>query len=186
MPNPLAAVAQRCAVHPSRSAVDSCPTCDRPRCGADGRSGLPGCLACRPTLAAPAPLRSPQTGPEPYVRAALGGSFAAVVGGLVTSEYIGAPYFAYIAPFLVGVLCGAVMLRAAGTTGAGTVGRRVRALALVYAALGVGVGFKLVPGGGSPWSPVLEVVPAYVCAVLGAVLWTWPAKRRPMAPNPAG
>ena len=109
-----------------------------------------------------------------------------MLGGLVSSEYIGAPYFAYIAPFLVGVLCGAVMLRAAGSTGAGQLGRRVRLLTVVYAVLGVGVGFKLVPGGGSAWHPVLEVAPAYVCAVLGAVLWTWPAKRRPAAPDRTG
>ena len=104
----------------------------------------------------------------------------------MSSEYIGAPYVAYIAPFLVGVLCGAVMLRAAASTGAGPVGSRVRALAVVYAVLGVGVGFKLVPGGGSAWHPVLEVAPAYVCAVLGAVLWTWPAKRRPAPPDRTG
>lgn len=171
--------ARRCAVHPSRSAVDLCPTCARPRCGADAPPGLPGCASCRPVPAAGRhAARRSFGGVESYVRAAVAGSFAAVLGGLVCSEYIGAPYFDFIAPCLVGVLCGVVMLRAAGIPGAAVSSSRVRALAAVYAVLGVGVGFKVVPGGGSALSPVLDVGPSYVCAVLGAVLWTWPAKRR--------
>ena len=178
MPNDPVAVARRCAVHPSRRAVDRCPTCARPRCGAEALPGAQGCRACGPVPVAAGVRTGPGPGLEPYVRAALAGSFTAVLGGLVSSEYIGAPYFAFIAPFLVGVLCGVVMLRAAGTTGTGTRVGQVRALAAVYAVLGVGVGFKLVPGGGSALHPVLEVGPPYVCALLGAVLWTWPARPR--------
>ena len=172
----------RCAMHPGRAAVDACPVCLRPCCGVDLLDGQPGCGSCRRAVedaalrasAPPAVL----PGLEPYIRAALAGTFAAVLGGLVTSEYIGAPFFAYVAPFLVGVLCGGAALRSARTDGRGVLGGRIRAIGVAYALLGVGVGFKVVPGGGSAFSPVSGVVLPYLCAAVGAVLWTMPPKRR--------
>ena len=171
----------RCAVHPGRAAVDTCPVCSRSRCGADLLEGHPGCGSCRGLV--DATVRSEVapaawSGVEPYVRAALAGTFAAVLGGLVTSEYIGAPFFAFVAPFLVGVLCGGAALRSAQTDGRGVLGGRIRAIGVAYALLGVGVGFKVVPGGGSAFSPVTSVLLPYLCAVAGAVLWTMPPKRR--------
>ena len=105
---------------------------------------------------------------ERYVRAALAGFFAAIAGGFVTSEYIGAPFFAFVAPFLVGVLCGGAVLRAADSDGRGTVGGRIRRIAVLYAVLGVALGFTVVPGGGSAFFPVGEVLGPYLCAALGA------------------
>ena len=178
---PAPAAAQlRCAMHPGRAAVDTCPVCLRSRCGADLLDGKSGCGSCRgavdAALRAAVPAALP--GLEPYVRAALAGNLAAVLGGLVTSEYIGAPFFAFVAPFLVGVLCGGAALRSARTDGRGLVGGRIRVIGVGYALLGVGVGFKVVPGGGSAFSPVTSVVLPYLCAAVGAALWTMPPKRR--------
>ena len=95
----------------------------------------------------------------------------------MASEYIGTALFSLLVPFLVGVLCAGATRRAGQTDGRGTLGRRIRGMGVGYAVLGVAVGFKVVPGGSSAFRPVLEVVPPYLSAALGAVLETMPAKR---------
>src|SRR4051794_1117179 len=80
--------ARRCAVHPSRPAVDACPVCDRARCGPDAQAWpAGGCLVCRGGGAAAAPT-PPQHVVERLVAAALVSSALALLGGLVCSEYV--------------------------------------------------------------------------------------------------
>jgi hypothetical protein len=114
---------------------------------------------------------------ERLVRGALAAYAAAVCGGLVASEYVGATFFAYLGPFVVGVICGAAATRAAGTDGRGRLGQRVRVVAAVLAVLAVGLGFTI-EGSHAAASVSPDVLLPYVCAVAGAALWTMPPRRR--------
>lgn len=176
---PLAAGA-RCGVHPVRRAVDRCPVCERPRCAADAAAapggGCPACSGVRPGSAstgrAQVPLR------EATVRAALAAQAAALLGGVVAAEYVDAQLFAYLTPFVVGVLTGAAAQSAAGGARAGPLAQRVRAVAGVYAVLGVALGFALERSKDALDSSTLL---PYLAAVAGVVLWTLPPKPRPPA-----
>lgn len=160
-----------CAVHPARRAVDECPVCGRGRCGPDADSAPGGgCAAC--LGAASAPARRPPGVLELRVRAALAGQAAAVLMGFVVSEYVGAGLFAYVTPFLLGVLTGEAVQRAAATTRPDP---PLRALAAGLALAGTAVGFLLEGSTGLLSSPVL---PSYAAALAGAVLWTTPPKPR--------
>lgn len=178
--SPARAPRQRCAVHPARPAVDSCPTCGRPRCGADA-AALPGaCHACgdAPPVADVAPAR-PLPDDERLVRGGLAAYAVAVLGGWVVSEYVGATLFSYAGPFLLGLFCGTAATRAAGTdrgAGAGrTVAARVRWLAVVIGVLGVALGF-LLEGSRSPVSGGLDVLVPYALTVVGGWFGTLPPK----------
>ena len=61
----------QCAVHPSRPAVDDCPVCGRPRCGADVAAVATGCLGCVSETAAPVATVRPPGDLERLVRATL-------------------------------------------------------------------------------------------------------------------
>lgn len=164
--------ALRCAVHPMRPGVDTCPICGRPRCGTDAAQAPGGgCLACRGTTRDPSVV-SPV---ERLVRAALGATPVALLGGLVAAQYVGAELFAYLTPAVVGVLCGAAAQAAAGGARHGRVALGVRALACLYAVLGVAVGFVLEQSVDPFESGTLL---PYACALAGAVLWTMPPKAR--------
>lgn len=166
--------AARCAVHPVRPAVDACPVCRRPRCGPDvALAPGGGCLVCEG--AAPR-SRSGASGGERLVRAALGVTPVALLGGLVAAQYVGAELFAYLTPAVVGVLCGAAAQAAAGGPRRGDVAVGVRAVACLYAVLGIALGFVLEQSV-DPLEPA-TLVP-YACALLGAFLWTLPPKGRP-------
>jgi hypothetical protein len=165
---------ERCAAHPSRPAVDRCPVCDRPRCGADAAG--PACAACGGG-GATGPRIAPPTDLERLVRAALAAFAVALLGGLVASEYVGATVFSYVGPFVVGVVCGGAATKAAGTDGRGQLGLRVRAIGALLGVLGVGFGF-LQEQSLEPVSADLHVLLPYVCAVAGAVLWTVPPRPR--------
>jgi hypothetical protein len=102
---------------------------------------------------------------------------AALVGGPVGSEYVGATVFEYLGPFVVGVVCGGAATRAAGTNGHGPVGRAVRWLAAGIAVLGVGLSF-LLEQSKDPLSAGPDVLLPYAAAVAGALLWTMPPRRR--------
>lgn len=123
--------------------------------------------------------RPPLPSLERLVRAALAANVVAVLGGLVASQYVGAPYFAFIAPFAVGLFCAMAASRAARTDGSGPVGMQVRVLAISYALLGTGLGFVAVPGRGDAFAPVGDVLPPYLSALVGVVLWMLPPRRRP-------
>jgi hypothetical protein len=165
-------VTERCVAHPGRPAVDHCPVCGRPRCGADttGR----GCAVCGGTTQAvthrpPPPL-------ELLVRAVLAAHAAALVAGVVLAEYPGSPFFQYAAPAVGGAAVGAAATAAAGEP-RGAVLQRVRVVATLYAVLATAFGFVLDGTYG-----VLDVEQAvllpYLVAGLAAWVWT-----RPPAPR---
>lgn len=161
-------------MHPGRPALDVCPVCDRPRCAADAGDATPGCRAC--TRAAPSSRVRPPDPAERLVRGTLAALGAAVLGGVVSAQYVGAELFAYLTPFVVGVLCGAAAQAAAGGPRRGTTALRVRGAAALCALLGTGLGL-LLEGSRSPVSSA-AVVPALL-AVAGAVLWTAPPRSGP-------
>lgn len=169
----------RCAVHPGRPAADRCPVCARPRCAADAAARGAGCPACaRPAAAVPARPAPPL---ERLVRGTLAALGAALLGGLVAAQYVGAGLFSYLTPLVVGVLCGASAQAAAGGSRRGATAVRVRAAAAACAVLGAGLGL-LLEGSAHPLSAP-AAVPA-VLAAAGALLWTAPP--RPAANRPAG
>ena len=174
--NPRAA-RLRCAVHPSRPAVGACPACGRLRCGADIAAVTTGCLGCAGERTAATAGVPPGRDLERLTRAALAAHGVALLGGVVASEYVGATVFAYLGPFVVGVLCGGAATRAARTDGRDRLGQRVRVLATVYAVLSVGLSF-VIEGSMTPVSGSADVLLPYAAAVAGAVLWTMPPRRR--------
>jgi len=161
----------RCAAHPARPAVDECPVCGRPRCGADAaRAPGGGCLQCG-GVAQQAP--APPSATQQAAHVIAGGLAALLLGELlapVVSEYVGAKGFAEITPFLLGLACAAAAAIAARTHGRGRVDVAVRCLGGVAAVLGTAFAFRLVPGGQSPFHPAGTVLPPYVCAIAGAVV----------------
>lgn len=163
----------RCAVHSVRPAVDSCPVCGRARCADDAQKAPGGgCQICRGEPAPPPAAGGVAV--ENYVRAALASTAVALLGGVVAAQYVGAAVFAYLTPFVVGVLTGAAAQAAAGLPKTGRGANGVRLIAGVYAVLGVAFGFVLersegVLGSGS-------FLP-YLAAVVGVILWTLPPKR---------
>ena len=167
----------RCAVHPSRPAVDACPVCGRPRCGADVASVVSGCLGCAGQAERPASVGAPPGDLERLVRAALAAYSVALLGGPVGSEYVGSTVFEYLGPFVVGVICGGAATRAAGTHGRGRIGKAVRAVAAVIAVLGVAFSFVLEESQDA-LSVSPDVLLPYAAAVAGALLWTMPPRSR--------
>lgn len=160
----------RCAVHPVRRAVDLCPTCARPRCAADASGpDCPACGSAPPAVVVPVPPL------ERLVRSALAASGAALLGGAVAAQYVGAELFAYLTPFVVGVLVAGAAQAAGGGPRTGPPAQRVRAVAAAYAVLGVALGFVLERSEGV--FAVRSLLP-YVAAVVGVVVWTLPPKRR--------
>jgi hypothetical protein len=163
---------ERCVAHPGRPAVDHCPVCDRPRCGADtaGR----GCAVCGGLRE---PLRGrPPSARELLVRAAMACQVLALVAGVILQEYPGAPVFQYLAPAVGGAAVGASATAAAGEP-RGPLLTRVRVLAVVYGVLATAFGFMLDGTYG-----VLDAQPAvlipYLVAGAAAWLWTRPPRRR--------
>ncbi|GAC1439264.1 MAG: hypothetical protein NVSMB55_00120 [Mycobacteriales bacterium] len=175
MTGPTRAQRVRCAVHPSRPAVDVCPVCQRPRCGADAVAPGAGCLACTTPGPAQAATAVRASDLERLVRAALAGYAVALLGGVIGSEYVGATVFEYLGPFVVGVVCGGATTKAADTDGRDPLGRRVRALAAVAAVLSVALGFVLEQSQ-HVLSLRVTVIAPYVAAVAGALLWTMPPR----------
>ena len=165
-------VAERCVAHPSRPAVDRCPVCDRPRCGAD--AAAPGCAVCGGKGAAAA--RRAAGALELLVRATLSAHVTALVAGLVLAEYPGSPVFQYAAPAIGGAAVGAAATAGAGEP-RGAVLQRVRLVAVLYAVLAAGFGFVL-----DGTYDVLDAEPAvlvpYLVAALAAWLWTRPPRAR--------
>ena len=177
-PAPAAPLAPgtRCGAHPVRRAVDLCPVCGRPRCAADAAEAPGGgCPACGGS-AGPLVARAPVPARERLVRGALAAQGAAVLGGVVAAEYVEAPLFSYLTPFVVGVLTAAAAQAAAGGARSGPDVSRIRVVAVVYALLGVALGFVLEQ---STAITDRDTLVPYVAAVAGVVLWTLPPKARP-------
>lgn len=170
---------ERCVAHPGRPAVDHCPVCDRPRCGADttGR----GCAVCG-GKAAGAAVR-PASSRELLVRAVLAAHGAALIAGVVLSEYPGSPVFQYAAPAVGGAAVGAAATAAAGEP-RGPVLQRIRALAVVYAVLAAAFGFVL-DGTYDALDLESAVLAPYFVAGLAAWLWTRPPRPRVRASEDA-
>jgi hypothetical protein len=170
---------ERCAAHPSRPAVDRCPVCERPRCGADEALGH-GCTVCGGGSAA---RRHPAADDrELLVRAGLAASGAAIAWGYVTAEYVGADLFKYLSPAVLGVLCGGAATAAAASPRRGRLATRVRLLAVLYAVLGAGLGF-LLEGTYEPVSGNIEVLLPYAIAAAAAWFWTAPPGKRQPKPT---
>jgi hypothetical protein len=161
----------RCAVHPARPAVDNCPVCGRPRCGADAEAAPGGgCLQCGGL-----PDKQPtQPGRQHELMQAIAGLLAAVLLAEllapVVSEYVGSKGFAEITPFLLGLACAAAAATLARTHGRGRIDIVVRVAGGVAAVLGTAFAFKLVPGTQDPFGPAGTVLPPYGCALAGAVV----------------
>ena len=169
---------ERCAAHPGRPAVDHCPVCSRPRCGAD-QLPFGGCTLCLVTPEDPIAVRRRPRQPELLVRGVLAAYATSIVWAEVTSEYVGADWFQYLAPGLLGILCGGAAVAAAGNPRRGILLARVRAAAVLCSLLGVGLGFLLENPFARP--PLdLPTIAAYVIAGAAAWLWTAPpsGKRR--------
>lgn len=161
---PLAA--ERCVAHPGRPAVDHCPVCDRPRCGAD--TSRRGCAVCGGT--AEGSTSRPASPAELLVRAVLAAHATALVAGVVLAEYPGSPFFQYAAPAVGGAAVGAAATAAAGEPRGGAL-QRVRAVATVYAVLATAFGFVLDRTYGVLDTDRAVLVP-YAIAGLAAWVWT--------------
>ena len=160
------AAASRCAAHPARPAVDRCPVCDRPRCGADASTFAGrGCATC---IAAPGGAPTPTTA-ELLTRAGLAALAVAVVGGWVATQYVRSRGFSLIAPGLVGVASAWATAAAVGTA-PGT-RRIVLSVAAAGALFSAALAFRLTVGGQSPLHPAGRVVPPYIAALVGVLVW---------------
>lgn len=170
IPGPAASA--RCAVHPSRPAVDVCPVCERPRCGADASEALGGgCRACRGSAATDTDaghvLRRPV---ERIIAGSLAAFVLSLIGAVIASEYVGSQGFAEIVPFLVGLACASGAAVAARTDGKGRLDLAVRVIGALAAVLATAFSFRLVPGGQSPFTPLDDVGLPYLAAIAGAAL----------------
>ena len=171
----------RCALHPARLAVDNCPRCTRPRCGADAATyGDRGCEAC--AVSVPAAPAAPYA--ERVVRAGLAAFGVALVGGSIATQYVDVQYFSVIAPGLVGLATGWASAAAAGGPRNARLRRMTLLVAAVAAVLSAGLAFRLEAGGGQdPVSSWDEVGPPYLAAIFGTLAWPIvfapPARKRP-------
>ncbi|MBV9096478.1 MAG: hypothetical protein JO079_00345 [Frankiaceae bacterium] len=159
----------RCALHPARLAVDSCPRCRRPRCGADvatyGERGCRACVVTAPTTPV-APYR------ERVVRAGLAAFGVALVGGSIATQYVDVQFFSVAAPALVGLATGWASAAAAGGPRDARLRRTTLLVAAFAAVLSAALAFRLESGGGQdPLSSWDEVGPPYLAAVFGTLAW---------------
>lgn len=162
------AESERCVAHPSRPSVDHCPTCQRPRCGAD--AGGRRCAVCSVDRSEPVVPAAPPR--ELLVRAALAAHVTALAIGLVLSEYPGSPYFAYLAP-LVGGMAVTAAATAAAAEPRGPLLRSVRAVGVLYALLATALGF-VIEGTYAVAELSPRVLLPYALAAAGAWYWTRP------------
>ena len=170
---PSTAVKQRCAAHPGRPAVDSCPVCDRPRCGADAAEAVGGgCAVCHGITETRS--HPPASALELLVRGAVGANLMAVLWGYVEAEYVQAGVFQYLAPLVLGAFTGGVSMAAAGQP-RGKVGTRMRLLAVGYSLLGCAWGFVR-EGTFGALSTSGDVLLPYLLAAVACWGWTLPAK----------
>ncbi|MCU1600253.1 MAG: hypothetical protein JWO22_962 [Frankiales bacterium] len=164
---------QRCAAHPGRPAVDTCPVCERSRCGADAaeaRGG--GCAVCHGVTESRAHVAPSLL--ELRVRGLVAAHLAATLWGFVVAEYVQADLFEYAAPAILGAVVGGATLSASGQP-RGTEGTRTRLVAALYALLGCAFGF-VKEGTFTVFSTSTDVLIPYAVAVGACWLWTLPPK----------
>lgn len=161
--------------------MDRCPTCNRPRCGADQGLGQ-SCAVCGAAPAAVVPNGRRPSSRELLVRAALAGYATALVWASVTAEYVGAGLFQYFSPALLGILTAGAAMSAAGSPRKGALAQQVRVAGSVLSLLGAGLGFQL-EGTYRAVSLHATVLVPYVITVAAAWLWNAPPKpkRKPAA-----
>lgn len=165
----------RCAAHPARPAVDTCPVCARPRCGTDASLSVGGgCAVCggvqkQRALVAPPAL-------ELLVRGVLGAQLTAAAMAFVVAEYVQAGLFEYAAPAILGAFVGGVALAAAGQP-RGRDGTVMRLVAVGYSLLGCGFGF-VKEGTFGVFSTSSDVLVPYAVAAAACWVWTLPPKTR--------
>lgn len=170
---PTEQVQDRCAAHPGRPAVDACPVCGRPRCGADAATAHGGgCEVCHGVASQPSHPAASRL--ELAVRGALGANLMAVLWGFVEAEYVQAGIFQYLAPLVLGAFTGGVAMAAAGQP-RGVDGTRMRLVAVGYAVLGCGFGF-VKEGTFGALSTSGDVLLPYALAAAACWLWTLPPK----------
>ncbi|MCW2542470.1 MAG: hypothetical protein JWM40_22 [Frankiales bacterium] len=114
------------------------------------------------------------------MRGALAGYATAVAWAYVTAEYVGAGYFQYFSPALLGILCAGAAMSAASSPRRGVLAQRIRYVGAVCALLGAGLGF-LLEQTYAPWSLRADVLVPYVIAVTAAWLWNAPPKPKKTA-----
>lgn len=165
----------RCAAHPGRPAVDRCPVCDRPRCGAD--AGTPGCAVCRAPEDVQGPVRRKAGDLERVTAAALAAYAVALLGGAVTQQYVQAPWLELFAPAVLGVVCAAAAVTAARHPRPGRLAQQVRVVCAVCAALGVAWGVQL-DGSFEPVDTDRSVWLPYLIAAVAAFFWAAPPRPR--------
>ena len=128
-----------------------------------------------------AATRRPASDLERLLGGALAASAVALAWGLVTSEYVGAPYFKYLSPLVLGLLTGGVATAAAKSDGRGLLGTRVRLAGVLYAVLGAAFGFVF-EGTYAAFSGSTNVLVPYAIAGAGAWLYTMPPSTKRRAP----
>jgi len=160
-----ALAAARCAVHPSRRALDECPVCARPRCGADAAAyagrGCPACVSTEATVVVPAGRA------ELHARAGLAALAMAFAGAWVAAQYVDTRWFGIVAPALIGLGCA----WAASAAASGLPRRPMLGIAAAAALLATGLSDRLVPGGQNLFLPPGHRLPPYVAALVGVVAW---------------
>lgn len=166
----------RCSAHPGRPAVDTCPVCERPRCGADRlKAAGGGCAVCGGSRD-PAPTSgfAVASARERLVRAAVAANLVAVLWGFVQAQYVQAELFQFLSPAVLGVLAGGAATWAAGSP-TGALGRQVRLVAVLYAVLGCAFGF-VKEGTFTVYAANVDVLVPYAIAAAATWLWTTPPK----------
>jgi len=98
-------------------------------------------------------------------RCALGASLAALAGGAVGADYVGAAYFSLLVPLVIGLACGWAASRGAGRVLPPWVGSGVAA---GYAAAGAALSFRFAS---TPYGAVGTWLPPLAAAAAGALVW---------------
>lgn len=160
----------RCAVHPARFAAGDCPRCARPRCAPDAQLwGPAGCEVCTGALAVVA-SHPPPTRLERLVRAGLASYAVGVPVAWTGTEYINVRLMSLIVPGLVGLAGCWAAFAAAGVRRPGDL-RAVPVIAAVGAVLATALGVRLFGTPLTPVSPLYQVGPPYLVALVGVAAW---------------
>lgn len=118
-----------------------------------------------------------ETKRELLLRGTLAANFSAIAMGYVVAQYVQADLFEYLAPIVLGLLCGFCASSAAGNPRAGVLANRIRLVCAIYALLGTAYGFVL-EGTFGVFSASKDVLVPYALAVGAAWVWTTPPRTK--------